>query len=89
MPNDDKPSKKPYNGDIPITKEPDWNTFAIWYGLTTRGFRKRRKTKGVLIKEHFLSEDDCGEVFFKCGIPIRLPTELQTWAKELRDAWRR
>lgn len=73
--------------NIPITKEPTLDIIAIWYGLTPRGFRKRRKAYGVCIKERVLTEGVYGEIFYKCSIPPKLPQELHEWAKDLSTAW--
>ena len=72
---------------IPLTKEPTLDELAIWYALTPRGFRKRRKVKGVSVKSRVLTERDLGEIFYKCGIPSKLPTELHDWAEALSTAW--
>ena len=72
---------------IPVTKEPILDELAIWYALTPRGFRKRRKIKGVSVKSRVLTERDLGEIFYKCGIPSKLPAELHEWAEALSTTW--
>ncbi len=72
---------------IPLTKEPTIEDLSIWYGLTTRGFRKRRQTQKISIKNRILTEGDLGEIFFKCGLPPKLPADLHDWAESLCAAW--
>ncbi len=72
---------------IPLTKEPTIEELDIWYGLTPRGFRKRRQTQKVSVKNRILTEGDLGEIFYKCRLPPKLPTELHDWAESLSAAW--
>ena len=72
---------KPEEKKVSVTKEPNLDELAIWYGLTPRGFRKRRNAKNVGVKSRILTEKELGEIFYKCGIPSKLPAELHEWAR--------
>ena len=78
---------KPEEKKIPITKEPTLDDLAIWYDLKARGFRKRRSCKKCSIINRVLTEEDYGQIFYKCGIPPKLPVELHEWAEALSAAW--
>ena len=82
-----KKRNKPEEKKIPITKEPTLEGLAIWYGLSESGFRKRRKQRGVCLKNRVLTEGDLGQIFYKCDIPVKLPMELHDWAEALSAAW--
>jgi hypothetical protein len=89
MSNSKNPKKRKEQKQIEVTKEPDWGMLALWYALSLRGFRDRRKARGVKIPYRVLSDTDYGEVFYKCGMPPRLPNELNQWAEDLIAAYRR
>ncbi len=73
-----KPNK--YMGEIPITKTPNNEVLAIWYGIGDRGFRKRKKKTGICFEHRVLTEGNYGEIFFRMNIPPYLPEVLRDWA---------
>jgi hypothetical protein len=74
---------KPVETPIPVTKEPDKGTLAVWYNIKPRALRDRFQKKELSIKNRVLTEGDIGQIFFKLGIPCKLPAELHDWAAVL------
>ena len=72
---------------IPVTKQPDKITLAIWYGVSTRAMRDRYHVHDAYVKNRVLTEKDLGEIFYKLGIPPKLPPELHEWASSLSAAY--
>lgn len=72
---------------IPVTKQPDKITLAIWYGISPRAMRDRYHTHDACVKNRVLTERDLGQIFYKLGIPPKLPHELHEWALSLSSVY--
>ena len=72
---------------IPVTKQPDKITLAIWYDVSPRAMRDRYHTHDACVKNRVLTEGDLGQIFYKLGIPPQLPPELREWALSLSAAY--
>ena len=73
----------PVEPPIPVTKEPNKETLAVWYNIKPRALRDRFQKKGLSIKNRVLTEGDIGQIFFALGIPSKLPAELHDWTAAL------
>jgi hypothetical protein len=74
---------------IPVTKEPNREILAVWYNIRPRALRDRFQKQSLSIHNRVLTEADIGLIFFKLGIPCKLPDELREWAGVLVDDYRR
>ena len=72
---------------IPVTKQPDKETLAIWYDVSSRAMRDRYHTHDACVKNRVLTEGDLGQIFYKLGIPPKLPPELHECALSLSAAY--
>jgi hypothetical protein len=72
---------------IPVTKQPDKTTLSIWYDVSSRAMRDRYNTHNVCVKNRVLTEGDLGQIFYKLGIPPKLPSELHEWALSLSSVY--
>ncbi|MDZ7878183.1 MAG: hypothetical protein U5L45_10960 [Saprospiraceae bacterium] len=79
--------KKKLEYQATITKEPSKVMLAAWYDVDERTMRNRYKSFGVHIINRTLTESNYGEIFYKCGIPTKIPAELHEWAKSLAAAY--
>jgi hypothetical protein len=70
-----------------VTKQPNKEIIAAWYDVEPRAMRDRYILYGVGVKNRVLTERDLGEIFYKCGTPIKIPVELHEWATELAAAY--
>jgi hypothetical protein len=70
-----------------VTKQPNKEIIAAWYDLYSRGMRDRYIKCGVSITNRVLTEHDLGMIFYKCGMPIKLPADLHEWAEGLAAAY--
>jgi hypothetical protein len=49
--------------------------------------RDRYHTHNVCVKNRVLTEGDLGQIFYKLGIPPKLPSELHEWALSLSSVY--
>ncbi len=72
---------------VSVTKQPDKETLAVWYNVSLRAMRDRYHAHNVCIKNRVLTEGDLGQIFYKLGIPPKLPSELHEWALSLSSVY--